>query len=88
MLFLSQEVGCAFGGRRKAKEHAANMVGMSKWTIAEWVRDFETHTFLVESKRGRHSKTVSPINNETFRAEFKAHVKENSRKSGEYSVHY
>ena len=78
---MIQDVG-SLGGKRKSAEHAANLVGLSLWTVADWVREFETTTFLVESKRGRHAKTATPINDEGFRAEFKAHVKENSRLSG------
>ena len=78
---VPQEAG-SVGGKRKSLEHSALLVGLSSRTIGNWVREFETTTFIVESKRGRHAKTVTPINDEGFRAEFKSHVKENSRKPG------
>ena len=55
---------------------------MSARTVGTWAREFEASTYLKESKRGKHSKTPSPMNSPEFREEFKAYVKENSRKSG------
>ena len=78
---MLQEVG-PFCGKRSSQTYAAGLVGVSHWTIQKWANEFETTTFLVESKRGKHSKTISPINDEAFCAEFKDHVKENSRKRG------
>ena len=77
-----QDVGSQVGGKQSARQHAATLIGMSPRTIADWVRDFELTTYLADSHRGKHSKTISPINNSDFREEFKTHVKENSRKSG------
>jgi len=81
-----QVVGCQVGAKQKSREHAGTLVALSQRTIAEWVRDFETTTYITESRRGKHSKTVSPINNPSFREEFRTHVKENSRKSGEANM--
>ena len=70
------------GGKQLAREHAGSLVGLSPRTIAEFARDFETSTYIKESRRGKHSKNPTPINDPTFREEFKSHVKQNSRKSG------
>ena len=77
-----QEVGSEVGGKHQARVHAGKLIGISGRTIGVWVREFELKTYLVESRRGKHSKTVSPITNADFREEFKSYVKENSRKSG------
>ena len=69
-------------GKFSSREHSAALVGVSSRTIGQWVLDFETSTFIRESKRGRHSKTKTPINDEDFCAEFRSHVKENTRKKG------
>ena len=82
MIQSFQEVGCHFAGKRCARELAASLVGVSPKTVGRWARDFETLTFVQDSQRGRHSKTTSPITDPKFREEFKAYVKENSRKSG------
>ena len=84
-LTCAQVVGCQVGAKQKSREHAGTLVALSPRTIAEWVRDFETTTYITESRRGKHSKTVSPINNPSFREEFRTHVKENSRKSGNFN---
>ena len=69
-------------GKGSSRDHAGGLVGVSSRTVGHWVQDFETQTFVSESKRGRHSKTKSPLNDEEFCSEFKAHVKENTRKKG------
>ena len=69
-----------------SRDHAAGLVGVSSRTIGQWALDFETTTYIQESKRGRHSKTKTPINDELFCYEFKAHVKENTRKRGEANL--
>ena len=52
-------------------------------TVESWVHDFETDLFIADSKRGRHSKTESPImDNLEFREEFKQHVRQTSREQG------
>ena len=81
-----QEVGCQPGGKFKARAHAAMLVGVCARTIGTWARDFEALSYLKESQRGKHSKTISPINSQEFREEFKTYVKENSRKSGEANL--
>ena len=78
---MLQVVG-PFCGKRSSQVHTAQLVDVSTWTIQKWAYEFEMATFLVGSKRGKHSKTSSPISDESFRAEFRDHVKENSRKKG------
>ena len=81
-----QEVGCQPGGKFCARKHAANLVDVCARTVGIWVREFEALTHLKESQRGKHSKTASPMNSPEFREEFKAYVKDNSRKSGEANL--
>ena len=82
MHFIEQEIGSHVGGKQKSREHSATLLGLSTRTVGDWVRDFEVTTYIVDSRRGKHSKTLTPINNPGFRQEFKDHVKQNSRKSG------
>ena len=62
---------------------AANTVRVGTTTMRNWVREFETQEFINDSKRGKHSKTESPILVDLeFREEFRAHVKQTSREQG------
>ena len=57
-------------------------VKVTEKTIRNWVADFELVTIVRDSKRGKHSKTMSPImENPEFKAKFKDYVKTNSRKA-------
>ena len=49
-----------------------------------WVREFEMMEYVItDSKRGKHSKTASPIlNDPDFREEFKNYVKTSSCEKG------
>ena len=57
-------------------------VKVTERTIRKWVEDFELVEILRDSKRGKHSKTISPMDNPDFKAKFKEYVKTNSRKPG------
>ena len=61
----------------------SDKVKVTEKTIRNWVGDFELVTIVRDSKRGKHSKTISPIvENPEFKAQFKDYVKTNSRKPG------
>ena len=83
---LQEHSGACSKVKGPSRDHAAGLVGVSSRTIGQWALDFETTTYIQESKRGRHSKTKTPINDESFCLEFKAHVKENTRKRGEANL--
>ena len=57
---------------------------MAESTIRAWVREFEMMEYVItDSKRGKHSKTASPIlNDPDFREEFKNYVKTSSCEKG------
>ena len=56
---------------------------MTERTVSNWVADFELLTIVKDSKRGKHSKTMSPITEDPeFREMFKDYVRQNSRKAG------
>ena len=62
---------------------AADIVKVAPKTVRMWVQDFEVSEFIAESRRGRHSKTSSPIvDDPEFREMFKDYVRNNSRKQG------
>ena len=68
----------------KAYKKAAEIVRVSRYTVRDWVRDYEMMEFVIlESQRGKHSKTASPILNDMeFREEFKEYVRESSCEKG------
>ena len=78
-----EQTGEVYGYRMEAYEVAANTVRVGTTTMRNWVREFETQEFINDSKRGKHSKTESPILVDLeFREEFRAHVKQTSREQG------
>ena len=52
--------------------------------LEKWVATFEREGVIVESRRGKHSKTVSPIMEIEFRDNFISHVRSESCKKGSY----
>jgi hypothetical protein len=76
--------GSSRGSKEDAYEQVAARLKIGVRSIFTWVKDFEALNYIRESKRGKHAKTYCPIlEDEIFRAEFKLHVKENSKKQGE-----
>ena len=73
-----------YGHKVKAYKEAASTVGVAESTIRAWVREFEMMEYVIaDSKRGKHSKTASPIlNDPDFREEFKNYVKTSSCEKG------
>ena len=66
-----------------AYEHTANTVGAGSSTVRAWVREFETLEYILDSRRGKHSKTDCPILDDLeFREEFKTQVRKTSREQG------
>ena len=62
---------------------------MTERTVSNWVADFELLTIVKDSKRGKHSKTMSPITEDPeFREMFKDYVRQNSRKAGKIFFRY
>ena len=86
---LCQKTGHVYRHKLRAYEEADETVGVAISTMRAWVREYEVMEYVVlESKRGKHAKTPSPIlNNFEFREEFKAHVKNSSREQGKYTLH-
>ena len=65
-----------------AYKTVSERVKVTERTVRKWVADFDLMHFVRDSLRGKHSKTVSPIEDPDFKAQFKDYVKNNSRKSG------
>jgi transposase len=78
-----------YGHKLRAYDEAAETVGVAISTMRAWVREYEMMEYVVlQSKRGKHAKTPSPILDDfEFREEFKAHVKNSSREQGKYTLH-
>ena len=72
-----------YGHKLDAYEKAANTVRVGISTVRNWVKDFEVEEYIIDSMRGKHSKTATPIlDNLEFREEFKSHVRQTSREQG------
>ena len=79
----TEETGQIHGNKYKAYKKTAKTVKVATRTVQRWVQDFEVSQFISDSKRGRHSKTSSPIlDNPDFREKFKDYVRQNSRVPG------
>ncbi|EEQ99708.1 hypothetical protein Pmar_PMAR010971 [Perkinsus marinus ATCC 50983] len=64
-----------------AGSEVAALMGLSPGSVAAWIREYEINMELSQSKRGRHSKTFSPMYDEAFadfRRKLKAYVKSES----------
>ena len=73
----------SFGTRGSIFEKVSSKIHVHAQTVRDWIREFEGSNCLSESQRGKHTKTSSPIlDNQEFRDEFKAYVKENSKIKG------
>ena len=60
-----------------------NTVRVGIRTLRNWVKDFEVEEYIIDSMRGKHSITATPIlDNLDFREEFKSHVRQTSREQG------
>ena len=82
-----EKEGSSYGLKMKAYKDAADLVNVTEKTIRNWVADFELTTIVRKSKRGKHSKTLSPIvDNPDFKLKFKEYVKASSRRQGVYTV--
>ena len=80
-----QKKGTSHGYKMEAYKTVCEHVQVTERTIRAWVADFELMCFVRDSKRGKHSKTLSPIMNDLeFKEKFKEHVKCNSRKQVNY----
>ena len=72
--------GTSHGSKMATFKTVSEKVKVTERTVRRWVEDFELVSFVRDSKRGRHSKTVSPMENPEFKPMFKDYVKLNSRK--------
>ena len=80
---MSEESGHIYGHKMQAYNKAAGIVKVAPKTVRMWVQDFEASECIADSRRGRHSKTSSPIvDDPEFRELFKNYVRNNSRKQG------
>ena len=81
-----ESFGYSHGSKTEAYEKVAARLKGNVHTIQRWIKDFEALSHIRESQQGKHSKTYSPIlEDEDFREEFKAHVKENSKIRGTFN---
>ena len=75
--------GFSHGSKMDAYRTVADKIKVSLRTIIHWIKEFEALSYIRDSRRGKHSKTYSPIlEDDDFREEFKSHVRENSKKQG------
>ena len=82
-----ESLGYSHGSKTEAYEKVATRFKVNVKTIQRWIKDFEAMSYIRESQQGKHSKTYSPIlEDESFREDFKAYVKENSKKRGTFSI--
>ena len=56
----------------------------SERSLQRWLKTFEEQGVMISSRRGQHAKTVSPIVDPDFRAQFISQVKNQSCKKGTY----
>ena len=76
-----------YGHKIEGYKKAAKTVSVATRTVRSWVQDYEATQFIAESRRGRHSKTSSPILEDLeFREEFKEHVRQTSREQGKLVI--
>ena len=64
------------------KKKVAKRVGVSKRTVGRWVLEYLCEEEVKKSKRGRHSKCDSPIDDAEFRASFCEHVRSHAKPKG------
>ncbi|KAF4685094.1 hypothetical protein FOZ60_006864 [Perkinsus olseni] len=72
------EPGCS---KVQAEAVVSRLLGVSSKSLAAWTRDYEVNFEIAESKRGKHSKTFSPMYEENFagfRDNLVSYIKENS----------
>ena len=76
--------GRYYGQKMKAYRVSAKIVKVDEATVRKWVHEFEMMEYVIlESKRGKHTKSPSPILNDLeFREEFKDYVRASSREQG------
>ena len=80
---MAEQTGNVYGHKIEAYNKTAEIVKVAPSSVRTWVQDYEVSEFIAESKRGRHSKTSSPIiDDPNFREKFKNYVRKNSREPG------
>ena len=65
----------------------SHQVGVSDRALRKWLKMFEEQEVMVASRRGQHAKTISPIADPTFRAQFISQVRSESCKKGIFPKH-
>ena len=75
----------AFSSKSVAvKKKVAKKVGVSVATMKRWVLDYMCEEELKKSKRGKHSKVASPIDDPKFKAAFSQYVRAHAKPKGMY----
>ena len=69
--------------RGGAVRDVATIVCVDRSTIFKWLHELDTVGELSRSKRGRHSKAITPIVNPQFRQKFCDYVRANAHQQGE-----
>jgi len=69
--------------RGGAVRDVATIVCVDRSTIVKWLHELDTVGELSRSKRGRHSKAITPIVNPQFRQKFCDYVRANAHQQGE-----
>ena len=70
------------------KKKVAKRVGVSCRTMRKWVLEYWSEEDMKKSKRGRHSKVESPIDDIEFKAAFCQYVRAHAKPKGDYIVHW
>ena len=64
----------------------ANNMEVHKETVNHWVREFRVNKEIEKSKRGKHSKCFSPIQDALFLQDFRQYVKGHNRVKGKANM--
>ena len=88
ILIIWQEYVEIFGYSHGQKERLLDLVSKEveahKDSVRQWVRDVNATKEIICSERGKHSKTISPIQDPIFREELRDFVRSNSCKPGDF----
>ena len=83
MAEILSENEVAFSSKSVAvKKKVAKQVGVSVATMKRWVLDYMCEEEVKKSKRGKHSKVVSPIDDPEFKAAFSQYVRAHAKPKG------
>ena len=85
MADILSENEVAFSSKSVAvKKKVAKKVGVSVRSMQRWVLDYWCEEEVTKSKRGKHSKVESPLDDPEFRAAFSQYVRSHAKPKGRF----